>query len=104
MDAKVQIRFNPFDGLQVNSLISTSYESLTNDKFLPHSATGFDFYRQNNMFMVVSNDINLATMQPKNSFSLYFKNDIVYRKDIEKHSFWEACIRFIRIALPVICS
>ena len=87
LDAKVQIRFNPFDGLQVNSLISTSYESLTNDKFLPHSATGFDFYRQNNMFMVVSNDINLATMQPKNSFSLYFKNDIVYRKDIEKHSF-----------------
>lgn len=87
LDAKVQIRLNPIEGLQINSLISTTYESLSNDKFLPHSATGYDFYRRNNMFLIINDQINMATIQPKNSFSLYFKNDIIYRKDIRKHSF-----------------
>ncbi|MGV8093998.1 MAG: SusC/RagA family TonB-linked outer membrane protein [Mangrovibacterium sp.] len=87
LDAKTQMRFSPLKGLQINSLISTSYESLTNDKFLPHSATGQDYYRENNYFLVINNQVNLAAINPKDAFYLYFKNDFIYRYNKGEHTF-----------------
>ncbi len=87
LDSKLQVRYNPFKGLQINSLISTSYEALSNEKFLPHSATGADYYKQNYYFLIVNSQVNSAAVYPRNAFSLYFKNDLVYRLSIKKHTF-----------------
>lgn len=86
LDAKVQVRYSPFEGFQYNSLISTSYEALTTDRFLPHSATGSDYYKENNYFLVITDPVNTASVYPKNGFSLYFKNDFIYRLTKEKHT------------------
>lgn len=86
LDAKLQVRYNPLKGLQINSLISTSYESITDDRFLPHSATGADYYKQNYFFLIVNSQVNGASAYPKNAFSLYFKNDLVYRLNVKKHT------------------
>jgi TonB-linked SusC/RagA family outer membrane protein len=86
LDAKLLVRYNPLKGLQLNSMISTAYESLTNNMFLPHSATGADYYKQNYYFLIVSNQVNSASVYPKNAFSLYFKNDLIYRLNIKKHT------------------
>ena len=86
LDAKIQVRYNPLKGLQINSLISTAYEAITNDMFLPHSATGADYYRQNYYFLIVNSSVNTASVYPKNAFSVYFKNDLIYRLNVKKHT------------------
>ena len=86
LDAKVQMRYNPIKGLQINSLISTTYEAVTNDKFLPHSATGADYYKQNNFFLIINNQVNSTSVNPINAFSLYFKNDFIYRLSVKQHT------------------
>lgn len=87
LDTKVQMRYSPLKGLQINSLISTTYEALSASTFLPHSASGANFYKSNNYSLVISNLVNNTTATPRNTFSLYFKNDFIYRFNIEKHTF-----------------
>ncbi|MCL4483723.1 MAG: SusC/RagA family TonB-linked outer membrane protein [Bacteroidetes bacterium] len=87
LDVKVQMRYAPLKGLQINSLFATAYEALTFDKFLPHSASGADYYKSNNYALVINNQVNAAYANPKNAFSLYFKNDFIYRFNIKKHTF-----------------
>jgi len=85
LDGKISVRYNPLKGLQINNLISTTYQALTQDKFLPHSATGADFYRFNNSYLVINNAVNSSSVYPLNAFLMYLKNDITYTKDIRKH-------------------
>lgn len=85
LDGKISVRYNPLKGLQINNLISTTYQALTQDKFLPHSATGADFYRFNNSYLIINSAVNSSSVYPLNAFLMYLKNDIIYQKDIQKH-------------------
>ena len=88
LDTKVQIRFSPVKGLQINGLVSGAFEGIASDQFLPHSATGANYYRENNMRLVIEGNVNQSSMEKKNAFTLYAKNDIIYRFDfMEKHQF-----------------
>jgi TonB-linked SusC/RagA family outer membrane protein len=85
LDGSISVRYNPVKGLQINNLVSTTYDALTQDMFLPHSATGADYYRSNNFYLVMNSAVNSSSVYPLNAFSLYAKNDIIYQKDIGKH-------------------
>lgn len=85
LDAKISVRYSPVKGLQINNLISTTYQALTQDKFLPHSATGADFYRLNNFYLTSNSSVNSSSVYPLNAFLLYLKNDIIYQTNIKKH-------------------
>jgi len=86
LDAKVQIRFSPITNLQINSLVSGSYEAIANNTFLPYSATGDNYYRQNNMDLVITNNVNKSTLDKMNAFTLYVRNDFIYRMQfLQKH-------------------
>jgi TonB-linked SusC/RagA family outer membrane protein len=87
LDAKLTVRYSPLKNFNINNLISVTNESFTSDKFLPHSATGVDFYRQSNLYLRINNQNNLASSNPKKGASVYFKNDITYRFSLpKKHS------------------
>ena len=86
IDSKVSVRYTPFKGVQINSLVSTTYEALTTDKFLPHSATGYDYYRINNIQLYINNQVNNGSVLPKNAFSIYNRNDITYTLNKNKHT------------------
>lgn len=86
LDAKVQIRYSPIRGLQINGLVSATHEAITKDRFLPHSATGYDYYRENNMNFIINNNVNKADVDDLNAFTLYAKNDITYTVNFGKHS------------------
>jgi len=85
LDGKISVRYNPIKGLQINNLISTTYQALTQDKFLPHSATGADFYRENNFYLRINSSVNSSSVYPLNAFLMYLKNDIIYQTNIGKH-------------------
>lgn len=86
LDAKISVRYNPFKGFQYNSLVAITNEALSTEKFLPHSATGFDFYRLNNAVLSVNNKVNTGSVYPNNAYSMYYKNDLTYRYQIGKHN------------------
>ncbi len=86
LDAKISLRYNPFKGFQYNSLAAISNEAINTDKFLPHSATGQDYYRQNNVYLKINNQVNSGSVYPQNAYSLYYKNDFIYRYEIKKHN------------------
>jgi TonB-linked SusC/RagA family outer membrane protein len=79
LDAKLTIRYRPFKNFQFNNLFSVTNESYTSDAFLPQSASGLDYYRQNNLYLRIDQNTNLASSNPGKSSSLYFKNDIIYK-------------------------
>lgn len=79
LDATLTVRYSPIKGFQINNLIHITNEAFTSDKFLPHSASGVDFYRQSNLYLRISNQDNLASVVPKKGAAIYFKNDITYR-------------------------
>jgi TonB-linked SusC/RagA family outer membrane protein len=85
LDGTISVRYNPVKGLQINNLISTTYDALTQDRFLPHSATGADYYRANNFYLTMNSSVNSSSVYPLNAFSTYMKNDIIYQKDIGRH-------------------
>lgn len=85
LDGKISVRYNPIKGLQINNLISTTYQALTQDRFLPHSATGADFYRLNNFYLNINSSVNSSSVYPLNAFLMYLKNDIIYTTNINKH-------------------
>jgi TonB-linked SusC/RagA family outer membrane protein len=85
LDGKISIRYNPIKGLQINNLISTTYQALSQEEFLPHSATGADYYRADNFYLTLNNTVNSSAVYPINAFSLYFKNDIIYQTNFHKH-------------------
>jgi len=105
LDAKISVRYNPFKGFQFNSLAAITNEAISTEKFLPHSATGVDLYRQNNYFLKINNQENLGSVYPQNAYSLYFKNDLTYRYEYKKSTFLgglytiyqEAKTRFINL-------
>ena len=84
LDAKLTVRYNPFKGFQLNNLFSVTNEAFTADKFLPHSASGRDFYRQSNLYLRINDQYNLSSSVPKNGVALYYKNDIVYTFTLPK--------------------
>ncbi|MDR3062061.1 MAG: SusC/RagA family TonB-linked outer membrane protein [Dysgonamonadaceae bacterium] len=86
LDAKVQIRFSPVRNLQINGLVAATHEAITKDRFLPHSATGYDYYRENNMNFIINDNVNKADVDDLNSFTLYAKNDITYTLSKDEHS------------------
>jgi TonB-linked SusC/RagA family outer membrane protein len=85
LDGTISVRYNPVKGLQINNLISTTYDALTSDRFLPHSATGADYYRANNFYLTMNSSVNSSSVYPVNAYSMYVKNDIIYQKDIGKN-------------------
>lgn len=87
LDGTISVRYNPLKGLQINNLISTTYQALTQDQFLPHSATGADFYRLNNFYLTLNSSVNSSSVYPLNAYSTYVKNDIIYQKDLGPHKF-----------------
>jgi TonB-linked SusC/RagA family outer membrane protein len=86
LNGKVMVRYSPIKGLFFNSSISTEYEALTSDKFLPRSATGFDFYRENNILLKTLPTVNNASFIPLSSFQLYIKNDLTYTLKKDEHT------------------
>ena len=86
LDGKVMVKYSPFKGMQMNSSISTSYSATDTKDFLPRSATGYDFYRENNILMRTVNGVNKSAIVSGNSFQLYNKNDISYTFKREKYT------------------
>lgn len=86
LDSKISVRYKPINGVQFNTIVATTYEALTGEKFLPHSATGADFYRQNNTLLIINNSVNTGNIIPKNAFSMYVKNDLIYTLYKGKHT------------------
>lgn len=84
LDGSVTVRYNPFKGVQLRSVVSTTYEALVYDQFLPHSATGANFYRTNNIALNIDNSVNSGQVIPQNGFRLYSKNDLIYTKSFDK--------------------
>ena len=87
LDGKIIIRFNPFKGVYLNSLASTSYDTYNGNRFLPHSATGTDFYRDNNIFLKITSQVNNGSLNTSKGLSMYLKNDVTYSYDKSKHNF-----------------
>lgn len=85
LDAKLTVRYSPFKGFQINNLFSTSNESTSTQLFLPHSASGLDFYRQNNLYLRIDNNLNTSSVIPQKGVALYFKDDITYRFTLPKN-------------------
>jgi TonB-linked SusC/RagA family outer membrane protein len=85
LDGKISVRYNPIKGLQINNLISTTYQALSQDRFLPHSATGADFFRENNAYLRINSSVNSSSVYPLNASLMYMKNDIIYQTNIKKH-------------------
>jgi len=87
LDGTISVRYSPFKGVQINSRIATSYQALKANRFLPHSATGADFYRSNNLYLIAASNINSGSVVPQNAFSMYIKNDLTYTLMSERHTF-----------------
>jgi TonB-linked SusC/RagA family outer membrane protein len=86
LDGKISVRWKPFKGVQFNSLVSTTYEALTQNKFLPRSATGADLYRTNNIWLVADGKVNSGSAVPKDAFTMYIRNDLSYTLHSGKHT------------------
>ena len=86
LTGNVSVRYAPFKGVQLNSSVATTYQTRSSNQFLPYSATGSDFYRTNNIYLVENNDVNLASLAPLNGFQIYFKNDLIYTLKKDKHT------------------
>lgn len=78
LESSVVIRYAPIKGMQINTTIANSYLGSQQDKFLPLSASGVDFYRLNNFNLIVGGTDNTGEYVPYNYSKIFIKTDFVY--------------------------
>lgn len=78
LESSVVLRYSPIKGMQINTTVANSYLGSQQDKFLPLSASGVDFYRLNNFNLIVGSTDNTGQYVPLNYSKIFIKTDFVY--------------------------